>query len=206
MSTLTPRSAVHVIYQGDDMGRLADLRRAADIAERLAEQDTGSAKRLGDTEAQAEVQAAQDAYDAFVDEAAERAVTVELKSIGRRRFRDLMAEHPPRKVAAKPSEDDEDEVPTDAEVDHPDDAGFGVNIETFGEALLTYIDADDPTIRTITAPDFAGRKAVAAFIDDELADGDFDSLWVTAYALNRQPSADPKASRFSAAPRSSTET
>ena len=207
MTTLKPRTATVVIYQGDDMDRMTELRRAAEQAEAIAQREKGAPRRGGD-EVAAGVQEAKDAYDAFVDEAAGRAVTVELHSIGRRRFRDLMAAHPPRKVMVKDDPDPEQpELPVkEREEDHPDDAGFDVNVDTFPEALLTFIDPDDGDVRTVAAPVFKDRKTIGAFLDDDVSEGDFNGLWTSAYYLNRMPSQDPKASRFSAAPRSSTAT
>lgn len=204
-TTLKPRVAHVTIFQGDDMATLSDLRRTADQAERLAAANTGSPLRLGDVPDTAAAQEARDAYDAFVDEAAERAVVVELQSIGRRRFRDLMTAHPPRmvKVKADPDPEKPDGPVVEHEETHEDDAQFGVNSETFPDALLTFIDPDDPKVRTITAPEFTSAKTTQAFLDDDIADGDYDGLWVTALLLNRRPSADPESSRYSA-PRPST--
>ncbi|MCW2496399.1 hypothetical protein [Jatrophihabitans sp.] len=221
MGHIKPRTTSVVIYQGDDMPRLTELRRAAETArqfeeataERLAE--TSEVARAGDDDAEelvavkAETKARQDEYDAFVDEAAERALTIELHAIGRKRFRDLMAEHPPRKVLVKvePAPDaEEDAVPTVVERDHEDDAGYDVNTETFPDALLTFIDPENPEVRTIAAPEFASRSAARAFLDDELEEGDFPGLWVAAYYLNRMPSADPFQSKYSAGHQTSTVT
>lgn len=208
MSTIKPREAEIVIYQGDDLTRLAELRKSAELARRAArraaEQEQAAPLRLGD-ESPASDDATlpeEAAYDAAVEEAAERAVIVRIRAIGRRRFRDLMAEHPPRKVTVKRGEgDDEREV----EEAHPDDASFDVNTETFGPALLGFVDLDDPEIRTIAEPEFS-RKALTAFLDDEISEGDFEGMWVAAYYLNRSPSADPKASRYSTASPRSTAT
>ena len=191
MSTIKPRTAEVVIYQGDDLARLAELRQAAEVARRAVEQhrkasENGSA-RMGDAPS---AETEQDAYDAFVEEAAERAVTVEIRAIGRKRFKTLLEEHPPRKVKQK------DDKGVEQDVDHADDAPYGVDVTTFPEALLSFIDSDEPSVRTIAAPKFEGRKAVQAFIDDELADGDFETLWNTAYMLNRGSTGDPKASRY----------
>jgi hypothetical protein len=179
---LKPRSTVVVLYQGDDMDQLAHLKRRVDIAQRRA--DSGSsAARFGDDDESAT--AAQAAYDAFVDEAAERALEIELRSIGRRRFRDLLAEHPPRMVESEPDEDGKTKP-----VVHEDDAAFGVNTEAFPLALLCYRDGDAVTL---ARPEFASKSDLQRFVDDELADGDFDQLWIAAHMLNRSPSADPKA-------------
>lgn len=177
MSTIKPREAEIVIYQGDDLARLADLRRTAEAATRAG---AGNSLRVGDDGAG---QAERDAYDAFVDEAAERAVVVKVRAIGRKRFRDLMAEHPPRKV------DGEDGPET-----HEDDAPYDVNTDSFPEALLAFRDGD---VSTIVSPEFGTSAAARDFLENDIADGDFESLWVGAYFLNRAPSADPKASRFS---------
>lgn len=207
MSIIKPRSVSKVIYQGDDIARLSELYRAAESARQFAVAGVEDA-RAGDDEPSVARQR-QDEYDAFVDEAAERAVTVTLQAIGRRRFRDLMAAHPPRvvDVPGEPTTDaDGAEVPGPVrQVTHEDDADYEVNTETFPDALLTYVDPDSPAVRTVASPDFADSAAVAAFLDDEIADGDYDELWVTAYHLNRLPSADPKASRFSPESRSSGE-
>ena len=105
MTDLKPRTATVVIYQGDDLATLADLRTAADIAERKADADLRVAqararvdgpRRAGDPTPEdpqiaydAAVKPSQDAYDAFVDEAAERATVVTLQAIGRKAFRSL---------------------------------------------------------------------------------------------------------------------
>lgn len=207
MSHVKPRTTSIVIYQGDDLERLGELRREADIAERIAQealddaerQSVGVSRRAGDPDPMVEARAAfdaavkpsRDAYDTFVDEAAERALVVEVRAIGRRRFRQLLAEHPARTVTRKGDDGKETE-----EV-HEDDRMFSVNADTFPSALLAYIDPDDMTVRTITAPDFKGRREVEAFLDDELAEGDFDKLWISAYYLNRNVGADPKAARYS---------
>lgn len=222
MSTIKPRTTSIVIYQGDDMATLAELRRAAENAQTFAdraESELEAARevaaadlRAGDSiedaidardKAEAEAKERQDEYDAFLDEAAERAVTVVLHAIGRKRFRDLMSEHAPRKVKVKDDPEVEGGEPVEREVDHPDDAGYGVNTETFPMALLTFIDGESPEVRTIVEPEFSSVKAVRDFLDNDLAEGDFPGMWAAAYYLNRMPSADPKASRYSAERRSS---
>ncbi|MGZ8723174.1 MAG: hypothetical protein ACXWYG_03915 [Aeromicrobium sp.] len=202
MSSIKPREAEVVIYQGDDLARLAELRQAAESARRLVEAHETAANdgaaRMGDAPS---AEAEQDAYDAFVEEAADRALVVKLRAIGRRRFRALMAAHPPRQVEV--TRTDENGVERTVTETHPDDAPYEVDTEVFPEALLTYVDSEDPDYRTIAAPEFKGSKSAQAFIDDELSEGDFDGMWITAYYLNRSPSADPKARRYSnASPRS----
>lgn len=205
MSTIKPRTAEVVIYQGDDLARLSELRQAAESARRAvaaheSATNDGSA-RMGDAPS---AEAEQDAYDAFVDEAAERAVIVRVHAIGRRRFRDLMAAHPPREVEA--TRTDADGVERKVTETHEDDAPYDVNTDTFPDALLTFVDDDDDTIRTIAAPEFASAAKRKAFVEDDLSDGDFETLWTTAYFLNRSPSADPKSVRYSTVSLRSTET
>lgn len=205
MTTLKRRTATIPIYQGDDAERLAELRMDVAIAEQRAQQTRAhleaaeaadDSARYGDeadvtsedlAAAEATAQDARDTYDAFVDEAAERAVPLTVQHIGSRRFRELVAEHPPRMV-----KDDEDK-----DVVHDDDFDFGVNVSTFGLALLTYVDPEDPDIRTMLTPELKGKKGIVEFVDDELSDGDVEKAWMAAYWLNRVPSADPKALRFS---------
>jgi hypothetical protein len=225
MTHLKPRTATIVLYQGDDMDQVAQLKREVDIAERKMriaelehEQSSGTARAGDDTSddiaaAEAAVGAARDAFDAFVDDAAGRALSVELRTIGRRRFRDLLAEHPPRLVKRKVHLPQErvmgEEAPpplaqVEEDAEHEDDREWGVNSETFSRALLAYRDGD---IVTIGAPEFADRAAVERFIDDEVSEGDFDGLWQAAYLLNRTGSQDPKAlAHWASGSRSTDET
>jgi hypothetical protein len=162
-TTITPRTATHIIYHGDDIEQIADLRIAADTATR---QEKGNAARLGDL---GDAQASWDAYHAFVDEAAERAVQIRVNQIGRKAFRALLTEHPPR--------DGNDS-----------DKAEGFNDDTFPEALL---------LASMVEPEFPSNAARQEFLDS-LADGDFDALFMKAYLINRSPGTDPKkAGRYS---------
>lgn len=189
MSTLKPRTATIPIYQGDDSERLAELRMAVAIAERQAAMATNGPRRRGDDVPSDDVKAAQDAYDAFVDEAAERAVEVIVRAIGRRRFKELVAAHPAREV------DGED----GKKVTHPDDVEYGVNVETFAPALLTFAESGEEGVRTIVGPDEVTKSPTALrdFLDDEVTEGDYERIFVTAYWINRAPGSDPKELRFS---------
>lgn len=161
--SITPRTATVPIYQGDDMERLADLRHRAEIATR---REQGLVANMGDDDTPADE--AREAYNAAVAEAAERAVLVRVNQVGRKIFRRLLSEHPPRE-------------------DHDVDQVLGYNDDTFGEALL---------MASVTEPAFGTVEAKQAFLDN-LADGDFEQLMETAVALNRGRSADPLASRYS---------
>ena len=182
MSTLKPRVTTVLLYQGDDYEQLGLLKRQAELAARL-EGDKKTEARHGDA---SDAQEAKDAYDAFVEVAAARALEVQLRAVGRKRFRDLMSEHPPRKVTVEGTQ----QV-------HEDDQVFDVNTETFPDALLTYVDQGDRKVRTITAPEFATAAECQAFLDNDAADGDYEKLWQAAYWLNRSVGADPKAARYS---------
>lgn len=177
-TTIKPRSAQVVIYQGDDLQRLTDLRRDAEVKQRIADRPRAETARAGDDATpQADAQAARDAYDAFVAEAAGRAVTVEVHALPRKKFRGLMADHAPRKV------DGEDGT----QVTHADDAPFDVNVDTFGEPFL---------VASIFDPQFDSKAEAVDFLDS-LSEGEFDTLFAAAYLLNRSPIADPRSSRYS---------
>jgi hypothetical protein len=191
--SIKPRTADVIIYQGDDLATLSDLRGAAELAQRLYEDSQKSGtNRIGDAP---DPQPAKDAYDAFIDEAAGRAETVTLRAIGRRHWRDLFDENPPRMV--KRLIDGEQ-----TEVVHPDDEPFGVDTKVFGEKLLNF---DHDGVRTITVPEFPTAAARTEFVDN-ISEGDFDRLWTTAYYLNTSLGLDPGKSRYSAARVSSNAT
>lgn len=200
MGLLNPRTATVVLYQGDDMARLADLQREADHAELQARADLQSAARAplraGDEvplEAFREaVKPARDALNAFVDEAAARAVEIRLQAIGSTRFEELLLAHPPRKVQVDGKT-----------VDHEDDAAFAdylsefgiedgaVNTATFPKALLKHREGR----RTIVEPDLSEAE-LEEFLDEECSEGDIDAMWRPAYLLNRVVAVDPKGVKF----------
>lgn len=200
MGLLKPRTATVVLYQGDDMERLAELRRDADAAEYQARADLQSAARAplreGDEQPleafRAAVQPAREALNAFVDEAADRAVEIRLQAIGSTRFAELLLAHPPRKVQVDGKT-----------VDHEDDAAFAdylshfgildgaVNTATFPKALLKHREGR----RTIIDPDLS-EDELAEFLDEECSEGDIDAMWRPAYLLNRAVAVDPKEGKF----------
>lgn len=192
--SIKPRTASVVIYQGDDMERISELRLRADTAERIRveQEQAGNARYSEAGEAAEAAKAARAAYDAFVGEAAERAVEVRVRAIGRGRFRDLLLEHPVREVDGENGKEP-----------HPEDSVYDANILTLPDALLTFADGD---VRTIEAPEFSTRKACQDFLDNDLSAGDFEKVWMTAYWLNAAPGADPKESRYSLDAPSSSET
>lgn len=193
------------IYKGDDQERLTELKRAVAVAERYAAATTAEPRRFGDPVASTEVKAARDEFDAFVDEAAKRAEAWVLDHIGHRAFRHLLTAHPARKVTTT-AEDG-----TVKEETHPDDETWGVNTETFPEALLLFIDEDDPDIRTVSELKISNRniaKDVAAMRKRvrRLSEGQLMDLWTSAFLLNKAGVSDPKLDRFSPITLRSSET
>lgn len=212
---LTRRTTTIPIYQGDDSERLTELhltyklaeRDATEVSEQYDAQEarvaSDSARYDDDAEisqddvdaAKAIAREAKKAYNDFVTEAADRALSVTVQHIGSKRFRELVAAHPQRVLR-----DDDGALIKDSEgfdIVHGEDFQFGVNTETMPRALLAYVDERNHSIRTITEPRLDGPQATEEFIDDELSDGDLDRIWRAAYFLNRLPSADPKALAFS---------
>ena len=183
MGILKPRTASFLVFQGDDMPRLTELRRAAAIATEKAQAAARGPRRGGDDMPSAVTE--QDAYDAFVDEAAERAVEVTVQAIGSRRFRDLLAAHPPRMEAV----DGKERVVED-------DREYAVNTETLPMALLMFRDPDAPEKRTVIEPDVP-EADLREFFEDECADGDFEKAWETAFWINRGEGADPRLGKYS---------
>lgn len=194
------------IYADDDQERLNELHRAVLVAERNAKANALQNLRIGDdAEGDAELKRVEAEYDAFLDEAAERAEAWVLQSIGYRAFRDLLKAHPPRMV----TKEAEDGTTTD-EVDLEDE-DWGVNTETFPEELLFYLDPDNSDNRTVLELEVDGRDIstdVAAVRKrvNRLSEGQFKALWVNAFTLNKAGVSDPKFNRYLPATVSSSET
>lgn len=116
MTTLEPRIWKHTILQGDDDDRLRDLRAAAAALEPKGERGESDAELMSDDDPWAAYDAACAEADAFAAEAAGRGVTVILRAIGHKRWKDLVKQFPPG----------EDEA----------DKAVGVEVEPFTEALI----------------------------------------------------------------------
>lgn len=200
-----------IIYADDDFERLADAKAEVGRAERALEAEAEKADqggaRFGDTkpeavtDAEANVRSAKEAFNAALDRACSRADEWELHSIGFEAWRDLLAKHPARKVTEGEGDDAK-------EITHPDDAAWGLalsckpfNVETFGKALLLFVDPEDPEHRTVTKLGGAEVGTVLLKRLRRLAEGQFVELWVAAHQLNTGGVADPKALRYSIAPR-----
>lgn len=185
--TIQARTQPVHIYQGDDLAEMAFLRQDADLKRRRYDEAkrSGTLRGGGDTEAKD----AEDKYDQFVAEAAERATTVTIRALGRRQWRSLLDAHRPR-YETRMVDGAEQEVML------ADDVEYGVNTATFPEALLTYRSPERAEMRTIVEPTFADSTECLAFLDD-LSGGDFDRLWIAAYYLNGSLGGDPKATTYS---------
>jgi hypothetical protein len=170
---LKKRTVTIPIWQGDDLAEISHLKRAVLLAERQAAEAIGAPARLGDVgEGEAAVEVARRAYDAFVAEAAERAVQVELQPIRNRRFRELLAEHPARTQSnGEP---------------HPDDVIYEADSDTMALPLIA---------ACMVAPAFSSDAAREEFLE-ELPEGDRDQLFSNAFWLNKSQAADPFASTY----------
>lgn len=170
---LAPRQSPPIVmYHGDDMATLSDLKRKADAAANGSRTDDGADERA--------------AYEAFLDEAAERAVEVVIQAIGPKRWQDLVLAHPPRMEESEPDEQGRTRQQV-CDADLVDE----FNTETLPRALLMYVDPDRPSIQTIIKPEFDDEADRAEFVDFEIA-GDFERLWRVALAYNTTGSRNPK--------------
>lgn len=170
MSTIKPRTARVVIYQGDDLERLAEMDEAVTQAESEAKRvERNAAPRLmheGDPikDAQDAAVAKKAERDQFAAEAEERGVVVVLIARQRLRWRELMRDHPARE-------------------DNSDDAVFQVNMDTLPDVLLP--ESIDREMSTVEGD-------VNEFLNS-LNDYDYyNRLFLAAWSLNRGAAvADP---------------
>lgn len=178
MTAIKPRTTTVVIYQGDDLQRLAALDADVERTEVRLRQAERAAKTTAaapllmhevpatDPVAQATVDfdAARDTRDAFAADAEARGVTVVLSALPRRDWRSLTEAHPARDG-------------------NEGDKQFGVNMEAFPDALLpASVNREQSTIEGDTVE----------FLES-LSDYDYyDRLFLSAFALNRGSAvADP---------------
>lgn len=155
--TITPQLTEVLIYQGDDRTRLDELEQAVKDA-RVA---SSLPRTVGEPDREAE---AIEAHNEFLAEAKERAVKIVVRTIGRKKWRQLVAEHPPRP-------------------DREADKAFGVNDETFGDALVA---------ACLASPTFASDAEMEVFLDS-LNSVQFDRLYAEAFKVNRVERESPKA-------------
>ena len=204
-----PKKTVPILVDGDQE-RLDELDRAVQVAARKAQAvalrakaSAGTPLRGGDeipaeeiTKAEASLQAAQDAFDAFLDEAAERAEDWILESIGHEEFRDLLKDNPIRTITTT-----KEDGSTSEEID-PEDKAWGVNTETLPKLLILFADPEDPDIRTVAEvkvgrTNIAKDPAALRKRVKRLSAGQFEKLFAEALLLNRAGVSDPKFNRFS---------
>lgn len=164
-TTIKSRTTTVVLFQGDDLDPIEELR--ADVQEAAGLADGN--RRLGDDP----VATAAQHYDEFVDEAVKRAVKVTLNAVGRKEFRALVEKHPPR---------------PDNEVDD----GWGFNYETFADSLVPECFEGAISETPENNPDVSSPNKRDAFLD-ALSDGDWSRLYSAALLLNQGSGPDPKA-------------
>lgn len=160
MSVIQPRTATVDIYQGDYLDRIRHLEQRFEAALKSEETTTRTVADQHESAAIAEE------HRALVAEAEESKIVVTVGALGRKGWRKLVSEHPPRKNGDA----------TEAEV--ASDAAMGVNEDSFKEELVP-LSILSPTL---TEDDF-----------DSMSDIDYDRIYYTAWALNRAPAASPKA-------------
>lgn len=180
MPKLTRPTLDVVLFDGADIGKIEGLL----LAVKRAAASTAS-RRLGDI---GELDAATQEYDEAVAEAVPRGVTLKIEALPRRRWRELVAEHPPR-----PDVKDEGGEVVES---YPDDHALGFNFDSM---------ADDLVRACIAEGQFDSRGERDEFLDD-LSDGNFSRLYSAAIRLNQDGGPDPKVRLSSASARTSAET
>lgn len=181
-ASLKPRTTTVLIFQGDDLDPISE--RAAQVEQTVT---SATSLRLGDDIDPAIAESTK-AFDDLMDAANERAVKVTLAALGRKAYRKLFNDHPPRMVP------NDEGIP----VPHPEDAQRGFNRETFGDDLVPVSihlgrldddsDARADIIRAVTEGTYSPPADIVEFVDD-VADGDYSRIYVAAINLNQSPGA-----------------
>ncbi|MDF9718036.1 hypothetical protein [Nocardioides sp. ChNu-99] len=183
MSRIKPRTSTYVVLDGDVWEQLDELRAKAEQAEAIAEVQNKNGASVRADEA-VDPLSAWEAYADAVDAANADGLKVVLNDIGSGRWRDLVAQHPPRDGNRR-------------------DQQLGYDTDRFPAALLGYVDHDTDR-RTIVEP-VMSELELKAFLRD-ISDSDLEAMYVIATNLNRAQAADPKDVRSLIARRSSNET
>lgn len=176
---LKPTQICVPLFQGDDMRRVQEAFEAIEDAKRryatlatVAKTATGN--RLGDgdglEEARLEVLRLAAEYDDLVNDAKTRAVAVVVEHLGRKQWRTLTVECPPREGVKG-------------------DENLGFDEEKMGDLLLMHEG-------TIVEPAFPSVAAKQAWLDKR-SDAQFELLFNAAYTVNRGSLPDPKANMLS---------
>ncbi|HET8614292.1 MAG TPA: hypothetical protein VFL94_02120 [Actinomycetales bacterium] len=184
-----PRTTKVLLFQGEDRQRFEEL-----LAEVQREAAPGP-KRIADTAAADAVEA----YNAFIDEAQERAVTVLLRALGRTKWRAMVAEHT-RPVKVKRPVTEKREAPD------------GAVVETSRFVEVEEDQLDEPGFAPVLVaasmlePGFDTAVERDEFLD-ALSDADFSRLYTAAWVLNQSSGVvDPKPLNVSDLTPSSDET
>jgi hypothetical protein len=157
MSGLIPqRTDEVVLYQDEDQHEIDRLRASV----QKAAESSAIPHRLGDDET---VSTRLAELKEFTNGAAERGVKVQVKSIGRK-WRNLVAEHPPREK-------------------NDDDAEWGWNVATLADAVV-------PLCVVSIAGQELEREALQEEID-AMSDGDFSRVYSAAVRINTGRGPDP---------------
>lgn len=182
MTGIKPRTARVVVYQGDDLARLAEYDEAVTraevalhVAERKAKDAPSGVPRalLEVPEEQHELMAARSQHedavaerDLFAEEAEARGVVVALRSLPRKDWRRLRNAHPPREG-------------------NQEDEAFDCNVDSLpDEAIPASVDAGESTIP---------GGDTEAFLDSLSSHDYYQRLFMTVLALNVGGAvADPK--------------
>lgn len=164
MTMLEPRTWKHTILQGSDEETLRELRAAAERIKPKGKRGDVSGDLLGE-DPWGDYDSTCQRADDFATEAEGRGVTITLRAVGRKKWRELVTANPPR------DGNDEDQA-----------AGF--NVEEFPEALvpacLFSLGAGEPSEGAITD------------LLDALTPAQFDLLAVAAFNLHSTLGANPK--------------
>jgi hypothetical protein len=158
VNKIEPRIWKRTILQGEDEARLAELDAEVDRLEVASRRSGGSTEAL---------EAALAARNEFAVEAEGRGVAVTLRAVGRKKWRELVEQNPPREG---------DEA----------DQKAGINLDTFPESLVP---------ACITGPTM-GEGEMDDFLDS-LSPAQFDTLALAAWSLHKSLGADPKERRLS---------
>lgn len=180
---IEPRIWKHTFLQGDDEETLRTLRAEADRLEREMERkaprkgQSSEPRLMGEpdpyTEAKSRYEAKAAEADAFAAEAEPRGVTVVLRSVGRKRWRELVAANPPREG-------------------NEEDAKAGFNLDDFPEALVP------ACITSLGGEERSFSEGEMADFLDSLTPAQFDLLATAAYQLHNNLGANPKERLLSA--------
>lgn len=169
MTKLEPRTWKHTILQGDDEARLRELReRAESLRPSQPRHEIGDSALLSDDNPWDAYDAACAEADEFAESAEGRGVTLTLRTVGRKRWRELVGANPPR-------EGDEGDLKA------------GINRHEFLEDLVP---------ACIAGPNL-GEGEMADLLD-AITPAEFDLLGAAAWNLHKNVGLDPKERMLSA--------